>query len=75
MQVLKSFVPLREYCRQNEWPRLTQWHHWIYSRSPVAEQCIKKIGGRYLVDVNAFQNYVTNATLGASHPYQTTNKK
>lgn len=66
MQILENFVPLREFCRQNKWPRLSQWHHWIYSRAPVAEQCIKRIGGRYLVDVKAFHEYISSATLSAT---------
>jgi hypothetical protein len=63
MQIHKNLIPLREYCRQNSWPRLSQWHHWIYTQSPVAQKCIKKIGGRYLVDVFAFESYIKNATL------------
>lgn len=63
MQVVKHLVPLREYCRQNEWPRLPQWHHWIYRRHPVALKCIKRIGGRYMVDLTAFEAYIANATL------------
>ncbi|MCB1181745.1 MAG: hypothetical protein KDK55_06990 [Chlamydiia bacterium] len=63
MQVLKNLVPLREYCRRNEWPRLPQWHHWIYSKAPIAKKCVKKIGGRYLIDLEAFQKCIENATL------------
>ena len=66
MQTLKNFVPLREFCRQNSWPRLSQWHNWIYTSSPIAEKCVKRIGGRYLIDVNAFETYVKNATLRES---------
>ena len=69
MSILKGYIPLREYCRQNEWPRLAQWHHWIYSRSQVAEKCIRKIEGRYLIDVHAFQDYVANATLSKDHSH------
>lgn len=63
MQQLKNLISLRIYCKQNEWPRLPQWQHWIYSRKPIAQACIKKVGGRYLIDLEAFQNYVKNATL------------
>jgi hypothetical protein len=57
-------IELREYCRQKKWPRLPQWQHWIYAKNPVAIQCVKKIGGRYLIDLEAFENYLKNATLG-----------
>lgn len=63
MKVLQSLVPLREYCRQNQWPRLPQWHHWIYRKHPVARQCVKKIGGRYLIDLSALEQYISKATL------------
>ena len=63
MQVLQNLVPLREYCRRHEWPRLAQWHHWIYAKSPIAKKCVKRIGGRYLIDLEAFQQYVENAAL------------
>jgi len=69
VELFKNFIPLREYCRKNSWPRLTQWHHWIYKRAPLAESCVKKIGGRYLIDVKAFQNYIANATL-QEQPYK-----
>jgi hypothetical protein len=58
-----ELLPLRAYCRRYEWPRLPQWHHWIYSKAPVAKLCVKKIGGRYLIDVEAFQAYVEEAGL------------
>ncbi|MGA8164595.1 MAG: hypothetical protein WB791_06165 [Waddliaceae bacterium] len=63
MDSLKDLILLRQYCRQFHWPRLPQWHHWIYSRAPIAKACIKKVGGRYLVDLKAFQEYVENASL------------
>jgi len=63
VNVVKNYVPLRDYCRQNHWPRLSQWHHWIYNQAPIARQCVKKIGGRYLIDVSAFEGYVDSATL------------
>ncbi len=63
MQILETIVPLREYCRSHKWPRLPQWHHWIYAKAPIAKACVKKIGGRYLVDLKAFQKYVEGATL------------
>ena len=74
MQTLKNFVPLRQYCRQNDWPRLTQWYHWIYSSADIAEKCVKKIGGRYLVDVVTFHNYVANATLCEYQPHKLAKK-
>ena len=60
---LECLIPLREYCRTHKWPRLPQWHHWIYRKAPIAQACIKKIGGRYLVDLHAFQEYLQKATL------------
>ncbi len=63
MQQLKNLISLRTYCRTNDWPRLPQWQHWITARRPVAVQCVKKIGGRYLIDLDAFQKYIKNATL------------
>ena len=63
MQILETIVPLRDYCRSHKWPRLPQWHHWIYAEAPIAKACVKKIGGRYLVDTSAFQKYIQNATL------------
>lgn len=58
-----SLVPLREYCRSHPWPRLSQWHHWIYSENTIAKKCVKRIGGRYMVDVLAFQEFVEKAGL------------
>ncbi len=63
MQPLKTLISLRDYCRNNDWPRLPQWHHWIYERKPIALQCIKKIAGRYMLDLVAFENYIKNATI------------
>lgn len=63
MDTFKTLIPLRDYCRERKWPRLTQWHHWIYNQSPIAQKCIKKIGGRYLVDLVALENYIVKATL------------
>lgn len=63
MEILKDLVSLREYCRQNKWPRLPQWHHWIYARKPVAVKCIKKIGGRYMLDLAAFQQFISKASI------------
>ena len=63
MQMLETIIPLREYCRNHKWPRLPQWHHWIYVEAPIAKACVKKIGGRYLIDVSAFQKYVESASL------------
>lgn len=63
MQHLKYLISLRSYCRQNDWPRLPQWHHWIYTRKPIAVECVKKIGGRYMLDLDAFHNYIKNASI------------
>lgn len=63
MNSVKNLVPLRSFCRTAPWPRLTQWHHWIYSKHPIAQLCIKKIGGRYLIDIDAFDSYIKNASL------------
>lgn len=63
MEVLQNLIPLREYCRQNSWPRLAQWNHWIYTRNPIAIRCLKRIGGRYMLDTQALRAYVEKATL------------
>lgn len=63
MKLTLDLVPLREYCRTNTWPRLPQWHHWIYTRHQVAQSCVKKIGGRYMIDLAAFQDYIQRATF------------
>lgn len=63
MQHIKNLISLREYCRQHDWPRLPQWQHWIYARKPIALQCIKKLGSRYFIDLNAFENHIKNASL------------
>lgn len=63
MQITQDLVPLREFCRHNKWPRLPQWNHWITTRNTVAKKCVKKIGGRYLVDVQEFQKLLKNASL------------
>ncbi len=63
MQQLNNLISLRCYCRQNKWPRLPQWQHWITARKPVAKACVKKVGGRYVIDLDAFQEYLNNASL------------
>ena len=63
MEHIKNLVELREYCRQNKWPRLPQWQHWIYAKKPIAVDCIKKVAGRYLIDLEAFQNHIKNASI------------
>lgn len=68
MEILHNLVPLRDFRRQNSWPRLAQWNHWIYSRNPIAMKCLKKIGGRYMIDLQAFRSYVDQATLYQSKP-------
>ena len=65
MQTLETIVPLRDYCRSHKWPRLPQWHHWIYVEAPVAKACVKKIGGRYLIDCCITNNSVTQNTKEA----------
>lgn len=60
---VETLVPLREYCRNHHWPRLSQWHHWIYSENKIAKKCIKRIGGRYMVDTNAFEKFVSESSL------------
>lgn len=63
MDAIKNLIPLREYCSKYNWPRLPQWHHWIYSKNAVAQACIKKISNRYMIDLKAFETYINNATL------------
>ncbi len=63
MKQLENLIELREYCRQNKWPRLPQWQHFIYSRKPIAIACIKKVAGRYLIDLEAFQRFIANASI------------
>jgi hypothetical protein len=43
MEILQNLIPLRDSCRQNSWPRLVQWNHWIYSRNPIAMKCVKRL--------------------------------
>ena len=47
MKLTQNLIPLREYCCRHEWPRLPQWHHWIYAKNT-----------RYLIDLNAFQKCI-----------------
>ncbi len=63
MEVLNDLWPIRDFCRKRAWPRLTQCNHWIYTKHPIARRCIVKIGGRYLINVKAFEEYVRSATL------------
>jgi hypothetical protein len=63
MQQIEQLMELREYCRTHKWPRLPQWQHWIYSRNPIAISCVKKVGGRYIINLEAFQNHIQNATI------------
>ena len=65
---LESLVPLREFCRKRLWPRLPQWYHWINAGHPIALASIKKIGNRYLVDTEALDKYVMEATLNETKP-------
>lgn len=59
----KTILPLREYCRQRDWPRLPQFNYWINSRHPIALACIRRLGGRYFVDTVALEKFVNDATL------------
>ena len=63
LKQLENLILLRDFCRNHKWPRLSQWNHWITSKKPIAQQCVKKIGGRYLIDLDAFKKYVANANL------------
>lgn len=63
MKKFENLVELRAYCREAKWPRLAQWMHWIYSKNPIALICVKKIGGRYLIDLEALENHIKKATL------------
>lgn len=63
MEFLDKLISLQQYCRQHEWPRLPQWNYWIAIRKPVAVQCVKKIGGRYMLDMVAFQSFIQNASI------------
>lgn len=66
MEKLKTITSLRDYCREHEWPRLPQWQHWIYTRKPIARECVKMIGGVYYINLDAFERYLENATLDES---------
>lgn len=63
MEHYKILILLREYCWQNTWPRVPQWHHWIYVEATIARACVTKIGDRYLIDLPAFQKHVESASL------------
>ncbi len=63
MEGYEHLIELREYCRKNKWPRLPQWQHWIYSKNKIAVECVKKIGGKYFINIEAFKNHIENATL------------
>jgi hypothetical protein len=63
MEKVKNLVALRDYCRTNKWPRLPQWQHWIYSKKPIAQKCIKMISGVYYVSIEALEKYLDSATL------------
>lgn len=36
---------------------------WIYSRNPIGMTCVKKIEGRYMLDLYALKTYIEKATL------------
>lgn len=62
LEELRNLIPLRDFCRQNPWPRLPQWNNWIYSDHPIAVKCVKRVGGRYYVALDLFREYIKNAT-------------
>lgn len=59
----ERLIPLRQFCRNRAWPRLPQFQNWINRRHRIAVACIKKIGKRYLIDVEAFENYIREASI------------
>lgn len=63
MEKIKNLVSLSSYCRSYEWPRKPQWLHWIYSKNPIAQTCVKKIGSRYFISLSALENYIDQANL------------
>lgn len=63
MEALNNLQPLRDFCRKNPWPKLSQFNHWIYSRNPIALKCIKRMRGRFVIDTAAFNKILRNATL------------
>lgn len=62
-EMMNNLIPLREFCRKNKWPRLPQWEQWINESKPIAQMCVKKIGGLYLVDLKAFEKYIEDSDL------------
>lgn len=63
MEFIANLVPLRDYCRKNSWPRLPQWNYWIQNKHPIAKACVKKIGSRYLIDTQALEKHIQNASI------------
>jgi len=63
MNFLDHLIPLALFCKQHSWPRKPQWHHWVYSKHPIAIKCVRRIGGRIMIDLKAFEEYVNNASL------------
>lgn len=60
------YIPLRKHCKEVSWPTLGQWNWWIYTKNDVASQCIKKLGGRYIIDLDAFEKYLAETGLEGS---------
>jgi hypothetical protein len=57
---LSRYMPIRDFCRASAWPKLTQINHWIYSNHEIARKCIKKVGARYIIDTQKFEQYVND---------------
>ena len=39
---------------------------WIYTKSDIADRCVKKLGGRYIIDLDAFEEYLSEIGLEGS---------
>lgn len=63
MTDLNDYIPLRDFCREVSWPRITQFNHWITSKHPLAKKCIKKVGGRYIINKKLFTEIVSRSNL------------
>jgi len=63
MEKIKNIVSLPDYCTRYDWPTKHQWLHWIYSKNPIAQQCVKRISNRYFINLSALETYIDQATL------------
>lgn len=70
MDLMKDLVNLRVFCKENDFPRLPQWQHWITSKHPIAQKCIKKIANRYWVNIVELKKYIESSGL-EGHPDET----